>query len=262
MRGVREKTRKGEKDMSEHATAMATNQPTSLAAHQAHPARRTNVGDGERLLSVIGGGALALYGLRRSLGSLALAIGGGVLVYRGISGHCAVYENLGIDTTSREGAGSMVEATVTINKPVAEVYRFYRTLGNHPHFVTHLESVQTTDTKHSHWVARMPLQQAIEWDAEIVEERENALLSWRSLPGADVDNAGTVRFRELPGGRGTEVRISLEYYPPGGVAGAALANLLNTITTQQLREDMRHFKQILEAGEQPTIANQPVGRQG
>jgi uncharacterized membrane protein len=246
--------------MSEHATALAPSQPTSVAAHQARPAHHTNVGDAERLLSVIGGGALALYGLRRSLGSLALAIGGGVLVYRGITGRCAIYENLGINTVSREGAGVAMETTVTINKPVAEVYRFYRTFENHPRFVTHLVSVRTTDNKHSRWMAKAPLQKTIEWDAEIVAERENALLSWRSLPGADVDHVGTVQFRELPGGRGTEVHVSLEYYPPGGVVGAALAKLFNTITKQQLREDMRHFKQLLEAGEQPTIANQPIGR--
>jgi uncharacterized membrane protein len=241
---------------------MATSQPTSIAAPQEGPAHYTNVGDIERLFSVIGGGALVLYGLRRSLGSLALAIGGGMLVYRGMTGHCSIYENLGLSTVSGEGAGVTVETTVTVNKPVAEVYRFYRTLENHPHFVTHLESVRTTDNQRSHWVAKTLLRKTIEWDAEIVEERENTLLSWRSLPGADVDNAGTVQFRELPGGRGTEVHVSLEYYPPGGVAGVALARLFNTITTQQLREDMRHFKQLLEAGEQPTIANQPVGRHG
>jgi uncharacterized membrane protein len=248
--------------MSEHATAMATSQGTSIAAQSERPAHRTNVGDVERLLSVIGGGALVLYGLRRSLGSLALAIGGGALVYRGLTGHCAIYENLAINTVSAEGTGVTVETTVTVNKPVAEVYRFYRTLENHPRFVTHLESVRTTDATHSHWVAKTPLRKTIEWDAEIVDERENALLSWRSLPGADVHNAGTVQFRELSDGRGTEVHVSLEYYPPGGAAGAALAKLFNTITARQLREDMRHFKQLLEAGEQPTIANQPVGGLG
>jgi uncharacterized membrane protein len=214
------------------------------------------------LLSIIGGGLLVLYGLRRSLGNLALAVGGGALVYRGITGRCAVYEKLGLDTVRRDGAGVAVEAGITVNKPVAEVYRFYRTLENHPRFVTHLQSVRTTPDHHSHWVAKTPLRGALEWDAEIIEERENALLSWRSLPGADVDNAGTVRFRELPGNRGTEVHVSLEYSPPGGVAGVALAHLLNGITTRRLREDLRHFKQLLETGEQPTIAGQPVGSKG
>jgi uncharacterized membrane protein len=193
---------------------------------------------------------------------LALAVGGGVLVYRGITGRCAVYEKLGLNTVRHDGAGVAVEAGVTINKPVAEVYRFYRTLENHPRFVTHLESVRTTANGHSHWVAKTPIRGTLEWDAEIVEERENALLSWRSLPGSDIDNTGTVRFRELPDNRGTEVHVRLNYSPPGGRAGTALAQLFNGITTQRLREDLRHFKQLLEAGEQPTNAGQPVGSTG
>ena len=96
------------------------------------------------------------------------------------------------------------------------------------------------------------------WDAELVEERDNAVLSWRSLPGADVDNISTVRFRELPNGRGTEVRLRLAYAPPGGVAGVALAKLFKALTVQQLEEELRHFKHIIEAGETPTIANQPT----
>ena len=96
------------------------------------------------------------------------------------------------------------------------------------------------------------------WDAEVVEERENTLLSWRSLPGADVDNMGTVRFRELPNGRGTEVRLRLAYALLGGITGVALAKFFKTLTVGQLQEDLRHFKQIIEAGETPTITNQPA----
>jgi len=193
--------------------------------------------------------------------SLALAAGGGMLIYRGVTGHCKAYESLGLNSVSREGAGVEVEAAMTIYKPVAEVYRFYRNLENHPRFVTHLKSVQSTGDNRSHWVARGPLQKSIEWDAEITEERENNMLAWRSLPGSDVDNAGTVRFRELPGERGTEVHVSLEYHPPGGMVGAALAKLFNTISTQRLKEDLRHLKQLLETGEQPTLSGQPAGRQ-
>jgi uncharacterized membrane protein len=202
-----------------------------------------------------------LYGLRRSLGSLALAAGGGMLLYRGVTGHCKAYDSLGLNSVSNEGAGVEVEASMMVNKPVAEVYRFYRNLENHPRFVTHLKSVHATDQNRSHWVARGPLQKSIEWDAEITEERENHVLAWRSLPGADVDNAGTVRFRELPGERGTEIHVSLEYHPPGGGVGVALAKLFKTISTQRLKEDLRHFKQLLETGEQPTLSDQPAGRQ-
>lgn len=247
--------------MSEHSTTLSTNLSSSPAERQERPVSRINVGEAERWLSVIGGGALLVHGLRRSFGSLMLAVGGGMLIYRGVTGHCTAYQSLGLNTASSEGAGVVVEAAVTVNKPVTEVYRFYRNLENHPRFVTHLQSVQTIDSNRSHWVAKAPLQKLVEWDAEITEERENEVLSWHSLPGADVNNAGTVRFRELPGERGTEVHVSLEYHPPGGVVGAALAKLFNTITTQRLREDLRHFKQLLEAGEQPTLSEQPAGRQ-
>jgi uncharacterized membrane protein len=253
--------------MSEYPTTLSTNPSSSPAEHQERsverqerPMARTNVGDAERWLSVIGGGALLVHGLRRSFGSLLLAVGGGMLIYRGVTGHCAAYQSFGLNTAQHEGEGVVVEADVTVNKPVAEVYRFYRNLENHPRFVTHLQSVQTIDGKRSHWVAKGPLQKSVEWDAEITEERENDVLSWRSLPGADVNNAGTVRFRELPGERGTAVYVSLEYHPPGGMVGSALGKLFNTITTQRLKDDLRHFKQLLEASERPTQNGQPAGR--
>jgi uncharacterized membrane protein len=248
--------------MSEQSSTLTANQSAYPAEDQGGQTSRINVGETERLLSAIGGGAFLLYGLRRSFGSLALAVGGGMLLYRGLTGHCRVYQSLGVDTSSGEQAGVEVEATITVYKPVADVYRFYRNLENHPRFVTHLKSVQNLDDKRSHWVAKTPLQTSLEWDAEITEEQENQRLSWRSLPGADVDNAGTVRFRELPGERGAEVRVSLEYQPPGGTVGASLAKLFNTITTQRLQEDLRHFKRLLESGEQPTLSGQPTGRQG
>jgi len=247
--------------MSEHPTSLSTSQSSPPAERRQRSVSPVNVGDTERWLSAIGGGALLIYGLRRSLGSLALAVGGGMLVYRGLTGHCKVYDSLGLNSVGSEGAGVEVKATITVYKPVAEVYRFYRRFENHPRFVRHLESVQTLDQNRSHWVARGPLQRSIEWDAEITEERENNLLSWRSLPGSDVDNAGSVRFRELPGERGTEVHVSLEFHPPGGAVGVGLARLFNTITTQRLKEDLRHFKQLLETGEQPTLNPQPAGHQ-
>jgi uncharacterized membrane protein len=220
-----------------------------------------NVGNVERWLSIIGGGVLALYGLRRSLGNLALIAGGGALIYRGLTGHCAVYEALQLSTTSADkGPGITLEAAITVHKPAADVYRFWRHLENHPRFISHLKSVVSIGDTRSRWVAKTPMQQPIVWDAEIVEERENALLSWRSMPGADIENAGTVRFREMPNGRGTEVRLRLEYSPPGGRAGWVGARLFKSLTAQQLQEDLRRCKQIIEAGEAPTVADQPAGQ--
>jgi len=245
--------------MSEHPATIPRAQQTRAIEYHRLTDSYVNVGNFERVLSVIGGGALALYGLRRSLGHLMLMLGGGALIYRGLTGHCEAYHTMGITTANQEPSqSSMLEATITVNKPAPEVYRFWRHLENHPRFMKHLESVISLGEKRSHWVARGPLHMPLIWDAEVVEERENALLSWRSLPGADVDNMGTVRFRELPNGRGTEVRLRLAYALPGGITGVALAKFFKTLTAAQLQEDLRHFKQIIEAGEMPTIANQPA----
>jgi len=238
---------------------MAKPQQTRATEYHRTTGSWVNVGDFERVISVIGGAALALYGLRRSLGHLMLMLGGGALIYRGFTGHCAAYQAMGITTADQEPSHSTtLEATITVNKPAPEVYRFWHHLENHPRFMRHLESVISVSEKRSHWIARGPLHMSLIWDAEVVEERENTLLSWRSLPGADVDNMGTVRFRELPNGRGTEVRLKLAYALPGGITGVALTKFFKTLTMGQLQEDLRHFKQIIETGEMPTIANQPA----
>jgi uncharacterized membrane protein len=126
--------------------------------------------------------------------------------------------------------------------------------------MTNLESVQETGERRSHWVAKAPAGTAVEWDAEIIEEQEGDLLSWRSLPGAEIPNAGEVRFTDAPAGRGTEVRVTLTYDPPAGAAGAALAKVFLKEPDQQTREDLRRFKQILESGETATTEGQPSGR--
>jgi uncharacterized membrane protein len=118
----------------------------------------------------------------------------------------------------------------------------------------HLESVASTNGKRSHWVAKAPLHVPIEWDADIVAERENAMLSWRSLPGADVDHAGTVRFRELPNGRGTEVRVRLEYAPPGGMVGVAVAKLFKTLSSERIcAVSNRLSRRVRPQQRQPTL---------
>jgi len=245
--------------MSEHPGTITRPQQTPAAEHHMPADYRINVGNFERALSVIGGGALVLYGLRRSLGNLSLMLGGGALMYRGFTGHCAAYEAMGVSTANQDaGPGILLESTITVNKPVAEVYRFWRQVENHPRFMTHLESVVSQGERHSHWMAKGPLHMPLTWDADLIEERPNTLLSWRSVPGADVDYMGTVRLRELPDGRGTEVRLRLEYAPPGGIAGVALAKLFKTLTVRQLKEDLRRFKQIIETGETPTTTHQPV----
>jgi uncharacterized membrane protein len=228
-----------------------------------HETNDTNVGTIERWGSVISGAVLATYGLkRRSLGGVTLALLGGGLMYRGMTGDCQLYQALGISTARDSGATSVIEVekAVTIDKPAEELYRFWRHLENLPRFMLHLQSVQSTDSRQSHWVARAPLGTTAEWDAEITEERDNELIAWRSLEGAHLPNQGWVRFQRAPGGRGTEVRVMLAYRPPLGKLGATIAKLFGEEPNQQLEEDLRRLKCLMEAGEIPTIEGQPSGR--
>jgi uncharacterized membrane protein len=223
-----------------------------------------NVHAAERWLSVAGGSVLVLYGLqRRSLGGLALALLGGDLMYRGVTGHCHVYKALAISTAKGMRAAPRriwVEKTVTIQRSPEEVYRFWRRFENLPRFMTHLEAVQTTGNGRSHWIAKAPVGATVEWDAEITEERENALIAWRSIEGSQVANEGSVQVRRAPGGRGTEVKVTLTYDPPLGKLGALVAKLFGEEPAQQVEEDLRRLKSILEAGEIPTTEGQPSGR--
>jgi uncharacterized membrane protein len=233
--------------------------------------QRVNVGDAERWASAIGGGALALYGLTRgSFAGVALALVGASLVYRGTTGHCYAYDAAGLNTAGNEtenpnvsvrgGRGVKVEKSLTINREPAELFSFWRNFDNLPRFMNHLEEVRVTDPTHSHWVAKAPAGTKVEWDAEVYNEKENELIAWRSLEGSDVDNAGSVHFTPAPSGRGTEVRVSLKYDPPAGKLGALVAKLFGEEPEQQVDEDLRRFKQLMEAGETATIKGQPSGR--
>lgn len=225
-----------------------------------------NVGEFERGLSVVGGALVALRGLSQgSLGGLALALLGGGLIQRGLSGHCSAYQALGLDTSDEPhgalasvaaGSGVKVEKAITINRTPAELYRIWRNFENLPRFMRHLETVQTDTGGRSHWVARGPLGFKVEWDAEIVNEKENELIAWRSLDGADVDTAGSVHFTSAPADWGTEVKVVLKYDPPAGKVGAALARLFGEAPEQQIVEDLRRFKQWMETGEIATTEGQ------
>jgi len=227
-----------------------------------------NVGENERLLSLLGGGTLALAGLSRgSLGGLGLALLGGALAYRGATGHCSAYSSFGISTAEPRGErtsipaghGVKMETSVTIFRPVEELYRFWRNFENLPRFMRHLESVRTTNGNRSHWVARGPLDVRFEWDAEVITDATNELIGWRSLPGSTVDTAGSVHFSNAPGDRGTEGRVVLKYKPPAGKLGDAIARLFGAAPDQLIREDLRRFKSLMETGTIPTTQGQPSG---
>ncbi len=139
--------------------------------------------------------------------------------------------------------------TIVVNRDPEDVYQFWSNFENFPKFMNNLESVTTTGNGRSHWKALGPAGKRFEWDAEIVENRPHELIRWRSLPGADVDNDGSVRFERAPGGRGTLVRVNLRYDLPGGIFGTALATLTGSEPGQEVSEDLRRFKQVMETGE-------------
>ena len=153
-----------------------------------------------------------------------------------------------------------VEKTVTINKPAEELYRFWHNFGNLPRFMKHLKEVKVHNDKRSHWITSAPLGGSVEWDADIIEDRENELIAWTSVAGADVDNSGSVRFQPAPGDRGTEVKVVTEYNPPGGAIGAGIAKLFGEEPEQQIGDDLRRFKMMMEAGEIATTEGQPRGK--
>jgi uncharacterized membrane protein len=150
--------------------------------------------------------------------------------------------------------------SILIDRPVGEIYAFWRDLENLPRFMAHLNSVTVLDDKRSRWVAKGPAGTEVTWEAEIIDDKPNELIAWRSLPGSTIENAGTVRFEEAPGGRGTIVRVKLQYHPPAGAIGATVAKLFGEAPEKQIPVDLLRIKQLLETGEIARTDGQPAGR--
>jgi uncharacterized membrane protein len=229
-----------------------------------------NVGRTERVISGLAAAAVAVVGLRRKrLRPLLLPLAAN-LMSRAVTGRCPVNRALGRNTAKgrrvspvasvQRGEGIKVEKSVVVNRPVREVYRFWRNFENLPRFMDHLEAVTVIDETRSHWVAKAPAGTRVEWDAVIHNEIEDELIAWRSLPGSDVSNAGSVHFTPLGDGSQTEVRVVLSYDPPAGKVGAAVAKLLGEEPSRQVEDDLRRFKQVMEAVEAPGNSRHPAGR--
>jgi uncharacterized membrane protein len=238
-----------------------------------HPGPEVNVSHVERAASITLGTALVAVALSRrpSAGTLTVGLFGAYMAWRGATGHCVLYEALDTGTAEDEeddrlAAGAhddtSVEAAVTIGRPPEEVYAFCRALANVPRFMAFIESVQPLDDVRSRWVARTASGQTLSWLAEILEDQPGELFAWRSLPGQPVHHEGAFRFRPAPGGRGTEVRLDVEYHPPGAPLVRAVARLLGSVAEYLAEEDLRRVKQILEAGETATTRGQPQGGPG
>jgi uncharacterized membrane protein len=232
---------------------------------------RTNIGDGQRVLSgLVGMGCLVAALSRRSWSGAALTMVGLGFLHRAISGYCLAFGTMGIDMSRDNQAGlasdtnstnrlgrrkvhtdraSKIRQSIQINRPPHEMYRYWRSLENLPRIMNHLDSVQVINDRLSHWTVKtLPGSPKLEWDAEIINDVENQRIGWRSLKGADVDNAGSVEFKPIGEGARTALTVTLQYEPPGGTFGTALAKWLGEDPEIQLAEDLQRFKERMEMG--------------
>jgi uncharacterized membrane protein len=226
-----------------------------------------NVHSVERWASVLGGVAIAASGIKKDpLNCTLRMLAGAALVHRGVTGQCEVYRLLGVRTAPATSdaalpfeLGVRARAAVTIAQPRHEVYEFMRQFENLPRVMRHLKSVEPLEGGRSRWVAEGPAGKSVTWDAEIINEVPNELLAWKSLPGSDVDQAGSMRFSDAPGDRGTEIRVELQYNPPAGAIGAYVARLFGREPEQEISADLRRLKQFLETGEVVSTEGQSRG---
>jgi uncharacterized membrane protein len=215
----------------------------------------TSVSNANNLIAVGTGAALLAYGaMRRSPAAAWIAAASVPFLYRGFVGHWpepwrALAPNGDTKTALSGDRGVHVREAVRLELPIHQVYSFWRRLENLPRFMRYLDSVREDATGRSHWIALGPRGVRIEWDAELINEVEDQVIAWRSLPGSDVTTAGSVNFDAVRGGRGTQVTVNLQYAPPAGKTGAWVAALFGREPSQTIREDLRRLKQVLEAGE-------------
>lgn len=229
------------------------------------PTRAVTLGSLERWGSVTTAAALMIYGVsRRTPTGIGIALAATPLAYRGLAGQWPTHltsQSRAPRNTRAELSGDrgvVVHESVRLERPVAEVYNFWRRFENLPRFMSYLHEVTETGPGRSHWVAKGPGGVLVEWDAEIINEVENQVIGWRSLPGGDVTVAGSVNFDTVRAGRSTQLTVRLQYAPPAGRLGSFVSMLAGREPSQTIREDLRRLKQILEAGE-VALARPPRG---
>lgn len=222
-----------------------------------------NISTGERIVSALGGFALASLAMRhiKHPRSIVMLLGGGYLLVRAATGYCSLNRRLQRNTMYKRASAIQISNELTINKPRSEVYAFWRQLENLPRFMKHLANVMQIDEKRSHWTAVMPRGLGrISWEAEITDDRPDEYIAWESLPGSLIDNAGSVMFKDWEGMGTTKVRAVISYRLPAGDAGALAAKLINPMAEQLIRDDLRRFKSILETGKVPPEEEKFPGR--
>jgi len=232
---------------------------------------KINVGENERNVSMAAGAILTLQGLSRgTLVGWATAAVGGFMLYRGATGHCAMYEAMQIDTRHTGGRqpqdeitdkGVQIEQSMLIQKSSDELYKFWRNFENLPRIMTNLVSVNNTGDRKTHWVVKAPkiVGGQVEWDAEVTGDEPGRAIRWRTAEGSTVDHVGEIRFEKAPGDRGTYVHVRMHYVPPAGKLGHIIAMLFDDHPATKVRDDLRNFKRLMECGEILTTIGQSRG---
>jgi uncharacterized membrane protein len=221
-----------------------------------------SIGQVETLMSAFGGGALVIAGLvRRGWSGVTMALVGGSMLYCAATGRSLIPKASSRSSTSdeehserikpsiRHGQGIKVEKSITINRSAEDLYRYWSAFENLPRFMTHLKAVHAIGDNRWFWIAKAPLGMVAEWEAEVYNRKENELIAWRSLEGSEIPNAGSVRFEREPNGRGTIVKVSVSYAPPGGTLGATVARLFGENPDKQIEDDLHRFKELMEVGQ-------------
>ena len=226
-----------------------------------------NVGNNERIFSAAAGAFLLSSGLgslfSNPINGLVKTALGGMLLYRGASGHCPVYASMGKTKGVSHTQAINIRTSLVVNKPKDEVYAFWRKLENLPLFMKHIASVTEIDAKHSHWEASIPGNIGkVKWNAEIVKEEPGHLIGWQSIPNSMINNAGKVTFNDALNGQGTELEVVISYHPPAGELGSGVAKLLNPVFEKIVRQDVMNFKEYIETKHTSTGSSQTAGSAG
>jgi uncharacterized membrane protein len=219
----------------------------------------------QRWVSGVGGAALLWYGLRQhGIARWSLAAAGAGLLYQGVSGdnlldRVPVAQEIPVVRQLSSAPTQLrIRKSLTVNRPASELYAYWRNLENLPNFMRHVKSVRELGEGRSHWVVGVLNDMELEWDAQITQDRPNEMIAWETLPDAQIQNRGYVKFISTP--RGTEVSVSLEYDPPGSMLGRFAGGAVKFIAEQQIKEEIRSFKRLMETGELPTTKGQPAAR--